>query len=149
MGLNQDLNIPSNLPGVDTPTGGDMEALVRIWARDTAVKLARNADRAQYTGQVLEYRVDPNGITFSFPAYMKFRDMKLLFWAGLPNIEALENWVKKKGVNNFAYVPGYARENSGALSSAPDAAKRIAYGLARSMAATGEPVNNWAKYKRK
>lgn len=148
MSLKQDLGLPSNLPGVDTPSRGDTDKLITAWARDTAAKLAGNASKANYSGEI-QYYADSNGITFTFPAYMKYRDVKLLFWAGLPNIDALEAWVKKKGVNNFAYVPGYGRENSTALGSAPDAARRIAYGVGMSMASRGEPVNNWAKYKRK
>lgn len=148
MSLKQDIGTPSNLPGVDTPSRGDMDKLIQSWARDTANKLAENASKAKYTSGNISYSVDSNGITFEFPAHMKFRDMKMLFWAGMPNIKALEDWVRKKGVNAFAYVPGYDRANSGALTSAPDAETRIAYGIARHMARTGEPVNNWAKYKR-
>lgn len=148
MSINQELGAPSNLPGVDTPSGGDVERLIRSWARETATTLAKNAARAKFTGGEISFSVDTNGITFEFPAYMKYRDVKLLFWSGMPNISAIEEWVRKKGVNAFAYVPGYDRANSGALNSAPDAIKRIAYGVARNMAKTGEPVNNWAKYKR-
>lgn len=148
MSLNQDLGTPQNLPGVNTPTQGDMDKLVRSWARDTAEKLATNATRAQFTGGEIAFSVDPNGITFEFPAYMKYRDVKLLFWAGMPNVKSIEDWVRKKGVSAFAYVPGYDMENSGALSSAPNAERRVAFAVARKMALTGEPVNNWAKYKR-
>ena len=148
MSINQQLGTPAALPGVDTPTRGDMDKLILSWARETATKLAENASKAQYTGGDIVYSVDTNGITFSFPAYMKYRDMKTLFWAGMPNVKAIEDWVRKKGVNAFAYVPGYDRSDSGALTSAPDAEKRIAFAIARNMAKTGEPVNNWAKYKR-
>lgn len=149
MGLNQQIGTKSNLPGVDTPYKGDMEKLVRAWARDTAATLAKNADRANYTGGEITWSVSPDGITFEFPAYMRYRDMKLLFWSGLPNIDAIEAWVRKKGLREFAYVPGYGRENLSALGSAPNAERRIAYGVAMSMASRGEPVNNWAKYKRR
>lgn len=149
MSLNQDLRLPANIPGVDTPTKGDADKLIRLWAKNAAEMLVKNAAKAGYQEGKLEWGVDSNGITFSFPSHMKYRDMKFLFWAGLPNVDALEKWVKKKGVNNFSYVPGYGKNNSSALSAAPDAARRIAWGLARSMASAGEPVNNYAKYKRK
>lgn len=148
MSLNQDLGTHSLASKPDSPFSGDMLKLARSWARDTASILAKNADRAKYEGQI-QWQVRDDEIVFSFPAYMRYRDMKLLFWAKMPNVEAIQNWVEKKGVNRFAYVPGYNRSNEGALSTAPDAARRIAYGVAFAMARTGEPVNNWSRYRRK
>ncbi|WP_373399675.1 hypothetical protein V8V91_08460 [Algoriphagus halophilus] len=45
MGLNQNIGVPSNLPGVETPFKGDFEKLVRSWAKGTATQLFDNAQK--------------------------------------------------------------------------------------------------------
>ncbi|WP_373399674.1 hypothetical protein V8V91_08455 [Algoriphagus halophilus] len=79
---------------------------------------------------------------------MKFRDMKMLFWTKMPNIEAIENWVRKGYYPGKFYVPGYKEGSTPGISQEKQI-QRIAFGVAYAMGSAREPVNNWAKYKRK
>jgi hypothetical protein len=71
--------------------------------------------------------------TISFEGYGRLLDMKTLRWQGPANLEAMEEFVDKIGVDKFAYVPGY--EKSGKIPTANIAVRRIASGIA------------WQRYK--
>jgi hypothetical protein len=45
--------------------------------------------------------------TIQFNDYGRFKDMKVLRYNSLPPIDALREFVAKKGIDKFAYVPGY------------------------------------------
>jgi len=66
--------------------------------------------------------------TISFEGYGRFKDMKALKWSRPANLTAMENFVKKVGVDKFSFVPGY--EKTGKIPTANIAMKRIAAGIA-------------------
>lgn len=131
--------------------GGDIDNLIRNWARDTADRLLAESKKRDFNFDSLTYRInegDTPSITFEFPVHGAYMDMKFLFWTSMPNLDKIESWVRSKPASEWAYVPGYKGRNG--ISDVPydTAVKRIAFGVAKSMA-SGEPRNNWAKYKRK
>lgn len=70
--------------------------------------------------------------SINFHEYGRYRDMKNLRWAGkAPPIEELQAWVKLKGVNNFAWVPGY--EATGRIPTESVAIRRLASAISKSM----------------
>lgn len=135
---------PSNAAGA--AYNGDFDKLVAAWTKSTADKLLKMSQKQGYNLEEFFYSFDERGITFRFPQYGAFMDMKTLFWTGMPNIAAIEKWVAKKPAGSF-HVPGY-QPGAGAGISQEKQNKRIAYGIAMAMA-SGEPRNNWSKYKRK
>jgi hypothetical protein len=66
--------------------------------------------------------------TISFEGYGRLKDMKSLKWSRPANLDAMEEYVKKVGVDKFAYVPGY--EHSSKIPTTNIAMKRIAAGIA-------------------
>lgn len=67
-----------------------------------------------------------------FASYGRYKDMKGLRWSGnMPNFDAIESFVEKKGLASFAYVPGY--ENALHFPADTIAIKRIAFGIAKAM----------------
>jgi hypothetical protein len=137
--------------GVPTaPYGGDIDKLVKEWAQNTANKLLAASRKKNYNFENFTWQVNEGanpGITFTFPVHGAYMDMKMLFWTSMPNLDAIEKWVKSKPASFWAYVPGYAGRSGIGDVPLETAQKRIAFGVARSMA-SGEPRNNWAKYKR-
>lgn len=74
--------------------------------------------------------------SISFHEYGRYRDMKNLRWAGkAPPFEQLVEWVKVKGVDNFAWIPGY--ESSGRVPSDSIAARRLASTISRAIGNIG------------
>ena len=71
--------------------------------------------------------------TITFEGYGRLLDMKTLRWQGPANVDAMEEFVEKIGIDKFAYVPGY--EKSGRIPTANIAVRRIATGIA------------WQRYK--
>lgn len=128
-----------------------LDRVVHEWAKSTAEKFQK---QIQKTGmsvteellQSMQYRVetgDNPGIVFTFKDYGAYRDMKFLFFSKHPPVDKLEEWVKRKGINFFGYVPGYGE----AGLQRDDAAARIAWGIAKNFS-SGEKINNWAKGKK-
>jgi len=132
---------------------GDLESLAREWAIKTATQLKKNIQSKglSVTQELLDsmtYGLRDGGnpsIVISFAAHGRFLDMKQLFWSKQPPVDVLESWVRRKGVNNFAFVPGY--ENGGGFDT-PTAARKIAFGLAKSLN-SGEGINQYGKWQRK
>lgn len=65
----------------------------------------------------------------SFEQYGRIRDMKGINRSKAPPIEVIEEFVKKVGVGQFEYVPGYKHGQFPLASSV--AINRIAWGIAR------------------
>lgn len=65
----------------------------------------------------------------AFEQYGRIREMKVTNRSKAPPIAALEDYVRKVGLQNFQYVPGY-RHGQYPISSAV-AINRIAWGMAR------------------
>ena len=81
--------------------------------------------------------------SINFNEYGRYRDMKNLRWAGkAPPIDELREWVKVKGVSDFAWVPGY--EASGRVPTESIAIRRLASAISKSMGSVA--VTN-RKYK--
>lgn len=128
-----------------------LDNVVREWAKNTVDDLKKEISKRgmSVSNELVEsmtYRVESGqnpGIVISFKDYGAFRDMKFLFFTKMPPVDKLEAWVKKKGVDNFAYVPGFGESGI----ARPDAASRIAWGIAKHLSA-GEKINNWAKGKK-
>lgn len=62
-----------------------------------------------------------------FKEYGRFVDMNKLIYSKLPPIEVFEEYVRKVGLQNFAYVPGYEGK---AVPTVPNAVERIAKAMA-------------------
>jgi hypothetical protein len=135
---------------------GDLEALAKEWAKKTATQLKKNIQSKGLTVtqdllDSITYGLRDGGnpsIVISFAAHGRFLDMKQLFWSKQPPVDVIEAWVKRKGLNAFAFVPGYGVSNSNALNTAPNAARRIAFGIAKSLN-SGEVTNQYGKWQRK
>lgn len=86
-----------------------------------------------------------NRISFAFQGYGRIREMKTLFYDSMPPVEALEEYVKKVGLANFKYVPGY--KNKARVPSESQAIKRIAWGisLSKSLKNKNKPKKWFAK----
>lgn len=63
-----------------------------------------------------------------FSGYGRYKDLKTMRYSSPTNLDAMEEFVKKIGVGNFAFVPGY--EKSKKIPTANMAVKRIASGIA-------------------
>lgn len=61
-----------------------------------------------------------------FKGYGRFKDMKRLRYSEFPNIEAIEAYVEKIGVESFAWVNGYEGKQ---IPNVKMATKRIAWAL--------------------
>jgi len=134
---------------------GDLETLAREWAKKTGRQLKENIAKKglTVTRELLDsmsYTLidgDTPSIVFSFAAHGRYIDMKELFWHKAPPVDVLEKWVLKKGVAYFNYVPGYEKRDVNTIDSIPNAARRIAWGIARDRA-SGEAVNQYGRWKR-
>lgn len=62
-----------------------------------------------------------------FRDYGRFKDMRRLRYQGQPPADAMEFFVNKIGVNNFAFVPGYKADRR--VPTVNNAIKRIASGV--------------------
>ena len=71
-----------------------------------------------------------------FEQYGRIKDMKGITRTKAPPIEELEAYVRKVGLANFSYVPGYKHGQFPLASST--AINRIAWGLARAQLREGE-----------
>lgn len=107
------------------------------------LKRSLYSERTFVTGELeAQFRMGMRG-------YGRFKDMKNIQYAGLPNIDALKEWVEEVGVDKFInqetvpdnkgkqrqlFVPGYFID--AARRTLPDATRaknRIAFGIAISM----------------
>lgn len=69
----------------------------------------------------------------SFNGYGRLKDMRVLNYSMMPPIEAMEYFVQKLNIENFAYVPGYKIYGSGMwYATDRTAVKRIAWAVAMS-----------------
>lgn len=67
-------------------------------------------------------------VYFSFEDYGRHKDMRSLVYTKQPPVQEMIEFVKKVGVQNFKYVPGY---KAGRMPSEDIATKRIAWGISR------------------
>jgi hypothetical protein len=133
----------------------DIDHLAKSWAAKTVRMMKENLSKKKITLtrdliDSLDYDLidgDTPSIIIHFAAHGRYLDMKELFWHKAPPIDVLEEWVKKRGVNQFGFVPGYGVHNYSALRSAPNAARRIAWAIAKNRA-NGEAVNQYGRWKR-
>lgn len=134
---------------------GDLESLAKQWANKALSQLKNNISKKglAVTGELLnslDFTLvdgDTPSIVISFSSHGRYIDMKELFWHKAPPVDVLEAWVRKKGVGYFSFVPGYEKKGVDALDSAPDAARRIAWAIAKNRA-SGEAVNQYGRWKR-
>ncbi|OIN61161.1 hypothetical protein [Arsenicibacter rosenii] len=62
--------------------------------------------------------------------YGRFKDMRQLRYRGsMPPIDAMEFFVEKVGIGNFAYVSGYWDRTGSRIATVPNAVRRIAAGI--------------------
>jgi hypothetical protein len=133
---------------------GDLETLANQWAQKAVAQLRKNLEKKGLTVtreliDSLDYTLidgDTPSIVLSFAAHGRYIDMKELFWHKAPPVQVLEEWVRKKGVNYFDYVPGYKGRGDEVLGL-PNAANRIAWAIAKNRA-SGEAVNQYGRWKR-
>jgi hypothetical protein len=139
---------------VDTARfGGDIDALAKYWAERTVEQFKKEITKKDIvlTQELLnsfQIRVTEGqnpSIIISYSAHGSYLDMKALFWTKMPPVDVLTEWVKKRGVNNFRYVPGY----EGSLRPDDDtAAKRIAWAIGKNRI-SGETINQHARWKKR
>lgn len=84
------------------------------------------------------------GVNISYEAHGKYIDMKNLYYTKLPPIDKIEEWVTKRGIENFQYVPGYSSNWQASIDGAT-AARRIAWGIAISRQKAGFVSNGKSK----
>jgi hypothetical protein len=133
---------------------GDLETLANEWAQKAVAQLRKNLEKKGLTVtreliDSLDYTLvdgDTPSIVLSFAAHGRYIDMKELFWHKAPPVQVLEEWVRKKGVNYFDYVPGY-KGRGDEVVGLPNAANRIAWAIAKNRA-SGEAVNQYGRWKR-
>lgn len=72
----------------------------------------------------------------------RFQDMKTLTYTKRPPLDALEDFVRKRGLAHFDYVPGY---NDRFPISQEKAIRRIAWGIRESFHSRGQvkPAKRW------
>lgn len=66
-------------------------------------------------------------IDIFFKEYGRFKDIKRMRWQHMPPVEELEEFVKKVGLNKFAFVNGY---NEKSVPTVDKAVKRLAWTFA-------------------
>lgn len=153
LGQDMDRRIEAN-SGRRGVNQGDLETLAKEWASKAVGQLRTNIAKKGLT--VTRELLDSmdftlvDGITpsivISFASHGRYIDMKELFWHKAPPVDVLEKWVNKVGVGYFQYVPGYKNRGVDGLDH-PDAARRIAWGIAKNRA-SGEAVNQYGRWKR-
>src|SRR5690606_11024420 len=92
---------------------------------------------------------DPPSIDIHFSGHGRFLEIKQLFWHKPPPYDKILQWVKKKGVAYFDFVPGYEKHGAKAIYAMDQdkAASRIAWGIMKDRAG-GEAVNQYGRWKR-
>jgi hypothetical protein len=124
----------------------ELDRIARGWAVHIVGRFKKQIDKKNIslTDDLLnsfEYKVfeAPGGnvgVNISYQVHGKYIDMKNLFYTKLPPIDKIEAWVRKKGLENFDYVPGYSKNWKPSDGSATDA-RRIAWGIALSRQRAG------------
>jgi hypothetical protein len=94
----------------------------------------------QLTGDLLE-SVKADVIAVSKDAYAemmvdfrghgRYKDMRVIRHGSVPNIEAMKEFVKKVGLQNFEFIPGY--NTGGKMPTTNRAIERIAWGVGIAM----------------
>ena len=135
----------------------DLDAMAREWAGKTVRQLMTNIEKKGLvvTRELLDslsYSIDdgdPPSINIYFSAHGRILEIKQLFWHKMPPFDKIVKWVKKQGVQDFAFVPGYEKQGMRALTSLDQdkAASRIAWGIMKDRA-SGEGVNQYGRWKR-
>lgn len=134
----------------------NMERIAKEWAVHIVIRFKKQIEKKNIslTKELLnsfEYEVfasgDGNvGVNISYSIHGKTIDMKNLYYNGMPPIDELEAWVKKVGLENFSYIPGYSDSWIPMAGSESDA-RRIAWGIGMNIQRTGV-VNQFGKWGR-
>jgi hypothetical protein len=124
----------------------EMNRIARKWAVHIVDRFKRQIEKKNIslTDDLLnsfEYKIFESGsgnvgVNISYQSHGKFIDMKNLYFNKMPTIDKIEAWVKKKGLQNFDYIPGYSASWKPSAGSDTDA-RRIAWGIARSRQMNG------------
>ena len=106
-----------------------MVALQRLAVEIRRRKLVLSGDLLNsLAGDVQEQAAKAGAQLFlAFQEAGRIQDMKRVGYRKLPNIEALEQWVRKVGVSKFENIPGYRKSRP---YSQVKAATRLAWGIA-------------------
>jgi hypothetical protein len=132
----------------------EVDRIARKWAVHIVDRFKKQIDKKgiSFTDSLLnsfEYKVfeAPGGnvgVNISYEAHGKYIDMKNLYFTQLPPIDKIEEWVKKRGIENFDYIPGYTSKFAASADGAT-AARRIAWGIAISRQKAGFVTNSKSK----
>lgn len=68
--------------------------------------------------------------TWQFAGHGRYKDMKNLKFINQPPFNEILDWVRRKGISKFRYVPGYKDANPTSIKAAV-AQRRIAFGIAK------------------
>lgn len=134
----------------------DFDELAKHFSQYTLDKILANAKKAKLpiTSELIKtldikHTLDGNGVpkfTISFNAYGRYIEMRELFYSKFPPVDGLIDWVKRKGIGAFKYVPGY--QNSTLRPISDRAAARIAWGIAVTRK-EGSVSNQYGKNRRR
>ena len=155
----KDQLLPNNIKidNSSSPWQGDIDKMAHDWASKTVQKLKANISKKGIvdTGELLNslsftVNSDPPSITFFFSAHGRILEVKQLFWFKPPPYKEIVSWVKRQGVQNFDFIPGYEKQGMRALTSLDQdkAASRIAWGIMKDRA-SGHFINQTTRWKRK
>lgn len=109
------------------------------WGKNVRIALMESIRKQnlQLSGELinsLEFQVQAAAenklahVFFSFQDYGRHKDMRSLVYTKQAPVEAMEEFVRKVGLSNFKYVPGYT---AGRMPSEDIAIKRIAWGISK------------------
>lgn len=131
-----------------------MGTIAREWAVHIIEKFKGQIEKnnISLTRELLEsfkYSVTENvegyvKVNISYKAHGKYLDMKNLYYHKMPPIQVLEEWVVKRGVENFKNIPIWSAGNGWGSSSD---ARKIAWKIAGTIKSAGV-VNQYGKWGR-
>lgn len=112
--------------------------VLKLWA-DEFVKYRREAAQnlGQLTGQgkdsfdgsvLLANTSSVAEALFEFEQYLRYYDMRKLSWSNVANVDAMEGFVKKKGIENF--IPKFKEKYGFVPRDKTKLINRIAWGIA-------------------
>ncbi len=135
--------------------------MVSDWTAETVVKLKKSLDRnniGTFQGDLrnsieAQWNFEKEELTskifFVYNVHGKFNDLKRLQFPNLPPIDVLQEFVLKRGIHNFKYVPAYQNVSADKMPTQDKIANRIAWGIAIKWKTDGKVVrkNRWQQLR--
>lgn len=131
-----------------------LEKIINQWTDEIVPKLKSQLDKKKIfnSGELetslrakfaQESSTLSSKILITYALQGKFQDLKRWNFTTQPPVEELTKWVLQKGLSKFPYIPAY--QNSNRSPNTERAARRIAWGIARSWERKGKVTrrNQW------